>query len=195
MSFCIWVDCDEVLAETIDELLKRHPLIDKWIKKEDVTSYYLSDVKKIWLTPSETVNIFYSFFDSEEYYQTQPVVWAYEKLYERKQQWYKMFLVTARAQPYESKTKEWIESHFPNIFSWYLFMNQYTDNEIPKSELCKKAWIQILIDDNIQNIKDVNSLWIPGILLDKPWNQNVEDTKLMRRVYSRDEIDMSKYAI
>ena len=195
MPLCIWVDCDEVLAETIDELLKRPPLINKWIKKYDVTSYYLSNVKKIWLTQKETVDVFYSFFDSEEYYQTQPVLWAYEKLYERKQQWYNMFLVTARAQPYEKKTKEWVEKHFPNIFSGYLFMNQYTDNEIPKSVLCKQAWIQLLIDDNVQNIKDVNSLGIPGLLLDKPWNQNAQDTELMHKVYSRDEIDISKYII
>lgn len=193
MLFNIWVDCDEVLAETIDELLKRSPLVDRWIKKTDILSYYLSDVEKIGLTPKDTVDIFCSFFSSPEYYQTQPVLWAYEKLYKWKQQWHRMFLVTARAKPYEQQTRNWVETHFPNIFSWYLFMNQYTDNEVPKSVLCKEKWIQLLIDDNVQNIQDVNSLWLPGFLLDKPWNQNVENTKLMHRVYSWDEIELDMF--
>lgn len=195
MTFCIWVDCDEVLSETINELLNRTPLVEKGIKRNDITSYYLSEVKKIWISQEEAVAAFYSFFESSDYYQTQAVSWAYEKLLERKNQWHKLFVVTARADPYKQKTEEWVESHFPWIFSDYLFMNQYTQNEIPKSELCRQKWIQILIDDNIQNIHDVNSLWMPWILLDKPRNQWVEDSALLKRAYSRDEMDLSRFKI
>ena len=193
MPLCIGVDCDEVLSETINELLKRSPLKEKWIQKSDISSYEIYEVEKIWLTKEEAIQIFYWFFESPEYYQCQPVFWAYEKLYERKQQWYKLFVVTARNKPYEEQTRKRVETHFPWIFSDYLFMNIYTENEIPKSQLCKDKWIQVLIDDSVSNIRDMNSVWMPCFLLDKPWNQWVEDTQLLHRVYSRDEMDLSQF--
>ena len=193
MPLCIWVDCDEVLSETMNELLKLPPLKNKWIKKSDVTSYDIYEVKKIWMTLEEAVNLFFWFFESPEYFQTQSVSWAYEKLYERKQAWHTLFVVTARKKPHEEQTRKRVETHFPWIFSDYLFMGQYTENEIPKSQLCKDKWIQVLIDDNARNVHDMNSVWMPCFLLDKPRNQWVEDSELLRRVYSRDEIDLSRF--
>ena len=193
MSLCIWVDCDEVLSETMDELLKRSPLKKKWIKKTDITSYDIYEVKKIWMTLEEAIGLFFCFFESPEYFETQPVSWAYEKLYERKQLWHTLFVVTGRKKSHEEQTRKRVETHFPWIFSDYLFMWQHTENEIPKSQLCKDKWIQVLIDDNTFNIYDMNWVWIPWFLLDKPWNQWVEDSDLLHRVYSRDEINLSQF--
>lgn len=193
MSLCIWVDCDEVLSETIDELLKRSPLKDTWIQRSDITSYDLYEIEELWMNMEYVNQIFYDFFESEEYPLSQPVFGAYEKLYEWKQQWHNLFVVTWRPKPYEEITRKWVESHFPGIFWWYLFMNQHTENEIPKSVLCKQNWIELLIDDAAQHIIDMNSIWMPWFLLDKPWNQWIEDTELLHRVYSRDEIDLSQF--
>ena len=193
MPLCIWVDCDEVLSETIDELLKRSPLKEEWIKRTDITSYDIYEVKKIWMTLEEAINLFFWFFESPEYFQTQPVSWAYEKLHERKQAWHTLFVVTGRKKPHERQTRKWVEAHFPWIFSDYLFMWQHTENEIPKSQLCKDKWIQVLIDDSAPNIYDMNLVWMPWFLLDKPWNQWVKDSELLHRVYSWDEIDLSQF--
>ena len=193
MPLCIWVDCDEVLSETLNELIKYSPLKEKNLKRSDITSYELYEVEKIWLSKETMVQAFFSFFESPEYYLCQPVSWAYEKLYERKQAWHTLCVVTARNNPYEERTRKRVEIHFPWIFSDFLFMDQYTENEIPKSKLCKDKWIQLLIDDNPQNIHDVNSLWMPGFLLDKPRNQNIENSELLIRAYSWDEIDLNKF--
>ena len=193
MFLCIWVDCDEVLSETIDELLKRSPLKEKLIKKADIVSYDLSEVEKIWITLDEAIKIFHSFFESPEYWKTLPVSGAYEKLYERKQKGHILYVVTARNKPYEEQTRKWVEIHFPWIFSDFLFMNQYTENEIPKSQLCIQKWIQILIDDNVKNAHDMNSVWIPCFLLDKSRNQWDYNSELLHRVYSRDEIDLKMF--
>ena len=166
MWACIWVDCDEVLSETMDELLKRSPLKEKWIKKSDITSYDLFEVKKLWMTLEEAIDLFFWFFESPEYYLAKPVSWAYEKLYERKQDWHTLFVVTARKKHHEEQTRKRVETHFPWIFSDYLFMGQYTEDEIPKSQLCKNKWIQVLIDDNVFNIRDMNWVWMPCFLLD-----------------------------
>ena len=193
MPICIWVDCDEVLSETINELIKYPPLKGKNLKRSDITSYELYEVEKIWLSKEEVVQAFFNFFESPEYYLCQPVSWAYEKLHERKDAGHKLFVVTARKKPHEELTRRWVESHFPWIFSDYLFMWQHTENEIPKSKLCKDRWIQLLIDDNTFNINDMNSVWIPWFLLDKPRNQWVENSEWLHRVYSRDEIDLSQF--
>lgn len=193
MSLCVWVDCDEVLSETINELLKCSPLKEKWLQRLDINSYNLYEVEKLWLSKEEAIQTFFSFFESPEYYQCQPVSWAYEKLYERKQMWYELFVVTARKKPHEEQTRKRVETHFPWIFSGFLFMNQYTEDEVPKSQLCKNMWIQVLIDDSAWNIRDMNSVWMLCFLLDKPRNQWVEDSELLHRVYSRDEIDLSQF--
>lgn len=193
MSVCIWVDCDEVLSETINQLLQQPILKEKWIKRSDITSYDLYEVTKLWMTLEEAIKLFFSFFESEEYRETQPVSGAYEKLYELKESGHKLFVVTARNKPFEEQTRKRVDAHFPWIFSDFLFMSQYTEDEIPKSQLCKEKWIQLLIDDIVSNVQDVNSLWMPWFLLDKPWNQWVEDSNLLKRVYSRDEIDLSKF--
>lgn len=193
MGLCIWVDCDEVLSETINELLKRPPLSDKKIKKSDIYSYYFADVKELEMTHEESMLVFNSFFRSSDYLLTQSVSWAYEKLSQRKDSWHELCVVTARPSEFEQITRQRVETHFPWIFSDFLFMNIYTDKEIPKSELCQQKWIQLLIDDNIDNIVWVNELWIPGFLLDKPRNQNKSDSKLLKRVYSRDEIKLSDF--
>jgi len=193
MSLCIWVDCDDVLCETIDWLLKRSPLKEKWIKKSDITSYDLYEVEKIWLTKEEAIQTFYWFFESPEYYKALPVSWAYEKLYERKQKWHTLFVVTARNRPHEQLTRKRVETHFPWIFSDFLFMNKYAEDEVPKSQLCQQMWIQVLIDDNAENIHDMNAVGMPWFLMDKPWNQWVKDSELLHRVYSRDEIDLTRF--
>ena len=193
MWLYIWVDCDDVLSETMAAMLKRPPLNEKWIKVSDISSYNLFEVERIWISREEAIAAFYSFFESPEYYLTQAVSWAYEKLVGWKQQWHKLFVVTWRPERYEQVTRDWIEKHFPWIFSGYLFMNQYCDNEIPKSVLCKKKWIQLLIDDSAQNIRDMNSVWMPWFLFDRQRNKWVKDTSLLKRVYSRDEINLNEF--
>ena len=193
MSVCIGVDCDEVLSETLNELLKRPPLKEKNLKRSDITSYDLFEVKKVWLSKEEMVNAFFSFFESPEYHLCQPVSWAYEKLYELKQAGHKLIVVTGRKKPHAELTKKWVETHFPWIFSDYLFMGQYTENEVPKSQLCKDKWVQVLVDDCVSNIHDMNWVWMPWFLLDKPRNKWEKDSELLHRVYSRDEIDLSQF--
>lgn len=194
MTLCIWVDCDDVLAETMQQAIKLSPFKEKWTKLSDIKSLSSPKIlEELETSPNELFKLFYSFFESEDYWLTQPVSGAYEKLYERKKQWHKLFVVTWRAKPFEKETKEWIENHYPNIFTDYLFMNQHTENEIPKSQLCKEKWIQLLIDDIETNIFDINSVWIPWFLLDKPRNQWVEDSNLLKRVYSRDEINLNTF--
>ena len=48
MPICIWVDCDDVLSETKNELLKRPELVSKWITRDDMIVCYMKDIKGKW---------------------------------------------------------------------------------------------------------------------------------------------------
>jgi uncharacterized HAD superfamily protein len=187
----IWVDCDEVLSETVDELLKREFFKKKNIIKEDITSYNFWEVEKIWITQEEWVNLFFSFFATDDMLKIKPVKWAKEKLTELKNAWHKLVVVTARAEQFKERTIKRININYPWLFSDYLFMNQFKENEVPKSKLCKDFWIELLIDDSINNINDINKVWIPWILLDKPWNRSAEESELLKRAMSREDVDVS----
>ena len=191
MNLCVWVDCDEVLCETIDELIKYPPLLERHIKKSEIYRYNLWEMEELNLSKEEAIHTFFSFFDTPEFFNCKPVKGAYEKVKQLKDNWCKLCVVTARPENIEERTRKWIDKFFPNIFSDFLFMNQFKDNEIPKSKLCKQLWIQLLIDDNIFNILDVNKEDIKGILLDKPWNKEANDNKYLKRVSSWDDIDLS----
>lgn len=185
----IWVDCDEVLSETVSEIIKRPPYDRFNLNIEDITSYYLGDLNLPWISKTEEADVFFNFFESEEYRNTKSVKWAFEALSKLKAMWHTLVVVTARPDKYRNQTVQRVEKHYPNIFSDFLFKNQYMENEVPKSQLCLQKWIQFLIDDNTENILDVNEEWIPWVLLDKPWNQWVEDDEMIIRAYSWDEID------
>jgi len=187
----IWVDCDEVLSETVDELLKREFFKKKNIIKEDITSYNFWEVEKIWITQEEWVNLFFSFFATDDMLKIKPVKWAKEKLAELKNAWHKLVVVTARAEQFKERTIKRININYPWLFSDYLFMNQFKENEVPKSKLCKDFWIELLIDDSINNINDINKAWIPWILLDKPWNRSAKESELLKRAMSREDVDVS----
>lgn len=193
MKHYIGVDCDEVLAESIKCILEHEPLKNKNISFNDITSYYLRDIKKFWLTKEEWIDIFFSFFDSPEYFKTKAVNWAYEKLKEIKKSGHKLAVVTARDEKFKKQTIEWVNQHFPEIFDDFLFMNQFSEKEISKGELCKNFWIELLIDDNITNIENVNKEGIPWILLRKPRNTNAKENKLMKIVDNRENISLNNF--
>ncbi|MBQ5945652.1 HAD hydrolase-like protein [bacterium] len=65
------------------------------------------------MTLEDAIKLFFSFFESEEYRETQPVSGAYEKLYELKEAGNTLFVVTARNKPFEEQTRKRVETHFP----------------------------------------------------------------------------------
>lgn len=80
-------------------------------------------------------------------------------------------MVTGRSEALQEKTKQWISQHFPDIFDDFLFSNCAVADEVPKSQLCKQAGIELMVEDDLDFVKDLVEHSIPCFLLDKPWNQ------------------------
>lgn len=102
-------------------------------------------------------------------------------------------MVTGRPTQYQERTQQWIDQHFPQIFDDFLFANVGTESETTKSELCKQAGIEVVIEDNLGFVAELSQAGIPCFLLDKPRNQDYsqENYPNVIKVNSRAEIDLS----
>jgi 5'(3')-deoxyribonucleotidase len=73
MTKIIGIDCDDVLCETIHECLKTSFFTERNIKKADITSYNLRECPNLNITLAEAKKVFFDFFSSEQYRDTQPI--------------------------------------------------------------------------------------------------------------------------
>lgn len=73
----------------------------------------------------------------------------------------------------KKRTIEWLKYYFPEIPEEQIhFVNHYIDEARPKSDVCKSFGISLMIDDHIENARDLCEKGITMILLEKPWNRN-----------------------
>ncbi len=174
MNKILWVDLDEVLAETVDEVLKFNNYTVKWqaIYKDDISDYYISNISKYNLIRDDAINFFWSVLNSPARENILPVKWAKEKLLGLKNNWRKIVVVTARREEISEYTKSWLNRFYPWLIEDILFANHFSENEIPKSKLCKENWIKIMIEDNLDFSMELATFWIKVYLLDKPWNRH-----------------------
>ena len=195
MQKIIWVDLDEVLAETIEGVLKFHnyQINNISARKEDISDYYLWDIKKYWLTQDEGVKYFRDFLDeaqiSEEIL---PVKWAKEWLKRLKNGWRKIIIVTARREEIKEFTVHRLNEHFGWLWDDILFASHFTEHAINKSELCKQHWIEIMIEDNLDYAIELANAGIKMYLLDKPWNKKYDSSinEGIEKIYDRDELNI-----
>ena len=71
-------------------------------------------------------------------------------------------------------TLDWLRYHFPQISEDNLhFVHHYSDESLPKSTVCKNLGITLLVDDHIDNARDMTDAGLSMILLEKPWNRDI----------------------
>ena len=189
----IAIDVDEVLAETIQSMLKKQNYTWKWkkVNREDLNTYNLWEIEKLWITKNRALWMFVKFqLWSWLTKKIKPVEWAREKLLELREKWFKLYAVTARLSWLRISTKLWLKRNFPDYFEHIVFANFFTSRARKKSEICKEIWASIIIEDNLETCNDCVSQWIKCFLLDKPRNQCDKLNENIKRVYSWGEIDL-----
>ncbi len=192
MTKIIWIDLDEVLAETIDFSLLFHDykIAGNSLLREDIIDYYIYNIPKLWVSKEEAIEWFRKPLLGDIYLDVQPVLWACEKIISHKEKWYTFQIVTARQSEILSDyTQKWIEKYYPNIFENILFANHFTKNNVTKSELCKLHNIEIMVEDNFDYALDLAENGIYTFLLEKPWNKHITITHPnLKKVASWEEI-------
>jgi len=181
MTKIIWIDLDEVLAETVKKLLINcdHTIWGIKVSINDILDYNLYKNDKLNLTIEDAINFFHSTYLNDKNLEIELVNWAKEKLEEFKNKWYILKIVTWRPEDIEEYTINWLNKHFPNSFDSIHFANHFSYwDKIKvkrlKSEICRELWISIMIEDNFDYALELSQNWIYTFLLEKPWNRHIK---------------------
>lgn len=184
----IGVDLDEVVGDTMSAVIAFHN--EKYgttLKKKDFLSYRFWE---IWGgTREDAIRKMYDFFETDHFKNINPAVGSLLALELLKKSGHKIFLITGRQTHIIKKTEEWIEKNFPEIFDELHFANSYSLTDAPrkKSDLCKSLGITLLIEDDMDHVRECSKAGLTTLLFNQPWNQG-DLPRNVKRVFSWDEI-------
>lgn len=102
-----------------------------------------------------------------------PIPHAFETLQRLKED-YDLHIVTSRQFAIQGLTLEWVEQHFPGIFTEVHFGNHYSrEGKVrSKPEICRDIGAVLLIDDSLQYAMHCYKADIPVLLFGEyAWNQ------------------------
>ena len=175
----IGVDIDEVLAEHLDTLnafIAQH--YDMHFTKEMYHSYHWW---LVWgIDKAEAVAIDRAFKESKDFANIAPVAGSYQGL-KTLTQLAQVHIITSRPEFCQLQTEQWLKQHFGDL-SYSLHFSEcfHKNTGLPKHDYCKANNISIMIEDSKDISLSCAQQGITVFLMNKPWNQNVEHTNIIR---------------
>lgn len=183
----IGIDFDDVLVDCNTALQDFHNTqYGTSHTKNDVTTY---SFETLWGCTKEEVYVRLGhFLNSEQHHEIGPIDGAVDAIQQLSLH-HELYIITARKPEAKEVTKRLLK-HFPDVFKHVHFTGTSTGTglKITKAEVCKKEFIDIFIDDHIDNILNVSSSGVPSLLMDQPWNRNEPLPNGVKRVYSWGDI-------
>ena len=192
----IGLDIDETLASTVIGMIQyaqSHGKLHHIHSLEDIKKHDAS-----WLgsgiTPEEVSDLWEGYGRATlSPWEVVPVDDAIEGVRDLYESGKTLSIITARSnhEPWKvERTIRWVRSHFSYIEDADIhFVNHFTDDMKPKSEICHKIWVSIMIDDSMENAHELCMNGIACILMEKPWNRDIAfEHALLYRVKNWREI-------
>ncbi len=178
----IGLDLDETLASTFAGMLQVAHSLNKLIACQSIEDLVVHDIfedPSFGVTRDEMIDIWHQYgLSIKKPEDTLVVDWALGWVKLLIQSGIQCSIITARNgnDPIKRKmTLEWLEYYFPEINPDNVyFVNHYSEQSLPKSTVCKNLGITLLVDDHIDNARDMTAAWFSMILLEKPWNRAIE---------------------
>ena len=190
MSKIITIDCDGVISATAESLLAYHDyqLKGNEVCLEDIHNHRFHLVPKFDMTAEESAVLRDEFYCQVPKEQLLPEEGALATLQELKRWWYSLFVITARIDKRKTRTHEWMDYYFPDVFEDIIFTNDLTDISVSKGEVSKRLWAEWHIDDHIEYAYSTAGFDISTLLFNKPRNQSYDiNNDLITRVSWWDE--------
>lgn len=171
----IAIDLDEVLAGTFEIALSVHK--QKWylhhLKFEDLVDHEWRRINNVWIDKEKRLSIWREFLGSNLVVdQVRPIEWSLIAIDRLFQKWFELHIITARPNNLHKKTYSWLNKYFKNKFNKVHFVTTPENIWTPKFEICKKMWINTIIEDNVDYAMELANNDIKVIILEKPWNKN-----------------------
>lgn len=195
------VDVDEVLGSFLSSL--NIFIAEQHLLKYELSEYHVYDFMKIWgCSQAEANDRVHAFFESEHFKDgIAPIPGAQRSLLQLAE-FCHLVVVTSRQHVIRHQTLDWIERHYPGIFSDVYFGNHFAlEGEArPKSEICRSIGAEVLIDDNPRYAVECAQHNIGVLLFDHnnsyPWSKTSDGPvhPLITRVESWDDVEASLLA-
>mmetsp|Transcript_2696 Transcript_2696/g.3072 ORF Transcript_2696/g.3072 Transcript_2696/m.3072 type:complete len:314 (+) Transcript_2696:134-1075(+) len=173
------VDVDEVLARFLLTLNKF--CAEEYGMSYDVSDYSVYDFKTIWECSQTASNeMVHKFFESQYFANEIPPIPGALASLERLKSTCELVVVTSRQHVIQQPTLDWLDMHFPDVFSDVHFGNHYAlhGTSRKKSEICRELGADVLIDDNPGYAMDCAEAGIEVLLFDwglqYPWSKTEE---------------------
>lgn len=180
------VDVDEVLGRFVYSL--NMFCKEKYQMEYQVGDYWIYEFAKIWgCSPEQSNHIVHEFFDSPHFNEGIPVIpGAYDALI-RLSRSCDLVVVTSRQHVIQDVTLDWIDKHYPGVFSEVYFGNHFAlqGTSRKKSDICRSIGARVLIDDNPTYAMECAAAGIQVLLYD--WEDEYPWSKLPQEA-SRDNI-------
>jgi len=164
----IGLDFDEVLCWFIEPLANR-----LWLKYNQITKYELWEILNI--EKKKVVNLAIDLM--KEDYKTNHKIFKPIKYSEKLVNlclWQNVYIITSRPSFLEKETNSFINHFFPNLkIKKIIFVNKNENIELwKKYKILKQLWLDIFIEDNLDNLIESVKFYKKWFLLKKPWNKN-----------------------
>jgi len=171
------VDVDEVLGQFLASL--NEYCLEVHGERYAVGDYGAYHFAGVWGCSQEASNDrVHAFFQSEHFRDgVAPVGGARESLERLRRAGCDLVVVTSRQHCIEEQTRQWLEAHFPGIFSEVHFGNHFALEGASrrKSEICRDVGAHVLVDDNPQYALDCAEAGVEVVLFDwerrYPWSK------------------------
>lgn len=168
----IGVDIDDTLADfssAFIEFCRIHYGVEK--KKQDFTH---TNFLSVWGVPIKEIQKRLQEFDQQSLVNLSPMTGA-EEMIKRLSKKYELHAITHRTPSIFPNTRSWISRHFPDAFAGiHIGGREDGLSAYPKSAVCKKLGINIILEDHPQNARQCAEDGIHVYLFNQPWNQHEE---------------------
>jgi len=175
-------DCDDVLADF-------EPALVRWYNENfqpnlapgDLTPNHLIWENIVGLEKSK--KIWELFANPDFALSLLPVEGAQEGVQTLYQKGAELYVITSRSVTPDERTTEWLKRYFPGMIKEVLYGSSYGAlGRKTKGELCLDKKLNLFVDDLPRHLRDVNVVGIPGLLYTRKWNEEFQETELIKRV-------------
>jgi len=168
----IGIDLDEVLTHFLSAFLEfQNKTYNTDYTTHDFDTY---NYWEVFQEPKETTIQKVYAFHKTKYFQDMAPIQDAQSALQKLSSKYDLYLITARQKEVQTPTEQWIQQHFPDIFTKILCLNHFSQNQdhiLHKYEVCLQYGIHIMIEDSAEYAQECANHQILTYLFEKPWNQ------------------------
>ena len=182
----IGLDIDNVLVDTIRPMISWHNIkYGTSYSREDITKF---DYWKIFgLSMEQAIRDFHEMIREENDLIT-PMPYAIENM--EKLEMHDKLAISSRSTCIKEETEKCLEKHFGKGIREIYLANGFgfgEGNVLTKSEIARKLEVELVVEDSMEEAREIAKSGIKVFLYDSPWNQGIPPHNVTR-IYSWQDI-------